>query len=170
MPPETDNLQLEELFQQDQEDRQKVYDTPDAVERLRQRDAARRKRLSEMIDAGEVRTKNDLFHAAILLHHGDTADDFLACHRFSSIAALMGHKTARWLMAASLDRCLMALGHAQVYGTQFEYNNGERKYELRLPTQERWTLDFEKKFLGVPSIPERLAELNRHLESRKERA
>ena len=41
MPPETDNLQLEELFQEDQHDREKVYDTPEEVEKLRERDRAR---------------------------------------------------------------------------------------------------------------------------------
>lgn len=170
MPPETDNLQLEELFQQDQEDRQKVYDTPAAVQALRERDTARRKRLREIIDAGEVRTKNDLFHAAILLHHSENPEDFLAAHRFAALAAIMGHKTARWLMAASMDRYLMAFGQAQIYGTQFEYDDSARRYELKLPTREYLTLDFEKKFLGVPSIQERLEELNRHLAEKRDRA
>jgi len=170
VPPETDNLQLEELFQQDQDDRQKIYDTPAAVQGLRERDTARRRRLREMIDAGEVRTKNDLFHAAILLHHSEAGEDFLAAHRFAALAAIMGHKTARWLMASSLDRYLMSLNQPQIYGTQFEYDDGAKRYELKLPTREYLTLDFEKKFLGVPSIQERLQELNRHLTEKRERA
>lgn len=166
MPPETDNLQLEELFQQDQEDRQKIYDTPETLAQLRDRDRLRRKRVYAMIELGEVQTKNDVYHAAVILHHSGQMEDFLIAHRFASLAAAMGHKTARWLMAATLDRHLMSLGQPQVYGTQFEFDALARQYELKLPIEDPMTLGFEKKFLGIPSIQERLAELNRRLQEK----
>src|SRR5437879_1237903 len=143
MPPETDNLQLEELFHQDQEDRQKVFDTPKALKNLQERDRARCKRVYAMIELGEVQTKNDLYHAGVILHHSDRAADYLAAHRFAAVAAVMGHKTARWLMAAALDRTLMGLGQPQVYGTQFEYNPSNRQYELKLPMEDSRILNFE---------------------------
>src|SRR5208282_5320403 len=165
--PETDNLELEELFQHDQEDRQKVFDTPKALEYLQERDQTRRKRVYAMIELGEVQTKNDLYHAGIILHHSDRPEDHLVSHRFAALAAVMGHKTARWLMAAALDRTLMSLGRPQIYGTQFEYNASNHQYELKLPLQDSLMLSFEKKFLGIPSIQERLEELNRHLGEKK---
>src|SRR5258706_12193766 len=136
MPPETDNLELEELFRQDQEDRQKVFDTPKALEDLQERDHTRRKRVYAMIELGDVQTKNDLYHAGIILHHSSRTEDYLVAHRFAALAAVMGHKTARWLMAAALDRVLMGWGQPQVYGTQFEYSPSSHQYELKLPLQD----------------------------------
>ena len=136
MPPETDNLKLEELYQADQSDRGKVYETAEAVQGLKDRDAARRKRIYVMMELSEVRTLNDLYYASVVLHHGDEPADFLTGHRMASVAAMMGHRTARWVAAASLDRYLMSVGLPQVYGTQFEYNPESKRYDLKLPIQE----------------------------------
>lgn len=160
MPQETDNLKLEETFQEDQKDRELVYDSPEAVSRLRDHDAARRKRVYVMMELGEVQTMRDLYHASVILQHGDAPADFLTAHRLATVAAIMGHKTARWLLAATLDRYLMAVGQPQVYGTQFEYNAPETRYQLRLPILESVFLDFEKTMLGVPSVSDRLKQLN----------
>ena len=160
MPPETDNLQLEELFQEDQRDRDRVYETADDVAKLKERDAARRKRVYMMMDLGEIRTMKDLYRAAVILQHGHTAPDFLTAHRLAVMSAVMGHKTARWLLAASLDRYLMAIGQPQVYGTQFEYGASERRYQLKLPIADTIFLDFEKEMLGVPTVADRLKQLN----------
>ncbi|MBI3548086.1 MAG: hypothetical protein HY078_03435 [Elusimicrobia bacterium] len=166
MPPETDNLQLEEVFKEDQADREKVYETPESVQQLRERDRQRRKRIYMMIDLGEVRTKNDLYHASVILQHGEEPSDFLTSHRLASIAAIMGHRTARWLMAASLDRYLMSEKLPQLYGTQFQYNPESHQYELRLPIHDHAMLGFEKEFLGVPQISMRLKELNKRIEKK----
>ncbi|MFA6028841.1 MAG: hypothetical protein WC969_03185 [Elusimicrobiota bacterium] len=160
MPPETDNLKLEELFLEDQKDREKVYETPEDVQKLKERDDARRKRVYVMIDLGEVRTMRDLYRASVLLQHGHEAVDFLTAHRLATLSAVLGHKTARWLLAASLDRYLMAVGQAQVYGTQFEYNGGEKRYQIKLPIADSIFLDFEKEMLGVPTVADRLKQLN----------
>jgi hypothetical protein len=160
MPPETDNLRLQELYQADQKDREMVYETAEAVNSLKQRDAVRRSAVQEMISRGDVNTPNDLYHAAVIFLHGNEPKDFLAGHRFASIAAINGHRASRWLMASSLDRFLMACGLAQVYGTQFEFNEEEGKYQLRLPIDDGNILGFEKKFFNVPPVIERLAQLN----------
>lgn len=160
MPPETDNLRLEELYEADQKDRQKVYSSAAEVKELKQRDGMRRTLVSEMVARGEVSTPNDLYNAAVIFQHGDTPRDFLTAHRFASIASINGHRPARWLMAATMDRFLMSVGLAQVYGTQFEHNAEENKYQLRLPIDDANILNFEKKFFNVPTVMERLAQLN----------
>lgn len=160
MPPETDNLKLLELYQADQKDRERVYESAADVEQLRQRDGERKALLAEMISRGEVNTANDLYHAAVIFLHGHEPKDFLAAHRFSCLAAIGGHRAARWLVASSLDRFLMASGMPQVYGTQFEFNEEEGKYQLRLPIDDAHILHFEKKFFNVPPVIERLAQLN----------
>lgn len=160
MPPETDNLQLEELFQADQKEREQVYDSPESSRDLRERDRQRRKRVYAMIELKEVNTKKDLYHAAVVLHHGEEPNDFLTAHRLAAVSAMMGHRGARWLFAASLDRYMMSANLPQVYGTQFEYNPKIRRYELRLPMADVDYLGWEKEFLGVPGVQARLEELN----------
>jgi hypothetical protein len=165
MPPETDNLKLEELFQADQKDREKVYDTQEAVDALYKADKSRRQQISVMMELGEVKTKNDLYHAAVILQHGDTPPDFLTAHRMATLAAIHGHRTARWLLAASLDRYLMSIQQGQVYGTQFEFNPTEKQYQLKLPVLEHTLLSFEKEMLGIPSVKDRLKQLNRQIKT-----
>lgn len=163
MPPETDNLELETLYQDDQRDRGKVYSTKDTLKELEKRDRSRRDKVYRMIESDQVRTKNDLYRAGVILYHGKHSTDFAAAHRLATLAAIMGHRMGRWILAASLDRFLMELGLAQIYGTQFEYNAAEKKYQLKLPIDSALTLSFEKEFLNIPSIPERLKALNSQL-------
>jgi hypothetical protein len=160
MPPETDNLKLQELYQADQADRSKVYANSAAVKELQERDAMRKTLVVEMISRGEVNTPNDLYNAAVIFLHGAEPRDFLTAHRLSSMAAINGHRPSRWLMASTLDRFLMASGMPQVYGTQFEHNSEDNKYQLRLPIDDANILSFEKKFFNVPTVIERLAQLN----------
>jgi hypothetical protein len=160
MPPETDNLKLQELYETDQSDRQRVYSKAGDVELLRNRDEDRRRAVVEMMARGEVNTPNDLYHAAVIFLHGVTPKDFLTAHRLAVMASIKNHAPSRWLSCASLDRFLMAAGLAQTYGTQFEHNPDDNKYQLRLPIDDSTLLSFEKKFFNVPPIAERLAQLN----------
>lgn len=165
MPPETDNLHLEELYEADQRDRTNVYGSPTAIQELRHRDGMRRSLVLEMIAQGAVNTQNDLYRAAVILLHGSQPADFLAAHRLAVTAAVGGHRPARWLAASSLDRFLMAVGLPQVYGTQFEHNPEENKYQLRLPIDDSSVLHWEKKFYNVPPVAERLKQLNDRIQS-----
>ena len=160
MPPETDNLKLLELYQADQQDRDRVYNSAAEVQELRQRDIDRKAQVVEMHSRGEVNTANDLYHAAVIFLHGNEPKDFLTAHRYAVIASINGHRAGRWLAAASLDRFLMASGMAQVYGTQFEFNEEDGRYQMRLPIEDANILAFEKKFFNVPPVKERLAQLN----------
>lgn len=165
MPPETDNLRVEELHLADQKDREKVYSSAKDVAALKERDTARRKEVSELITRGEVNTQNDLYRAAVIFLHGVEPKDFLTSHRLAVISSIQGHRPARWLAAASLDRFLMSIGLPQTYGTQFEHNEEDNRYQLRLPIDDTSVLHFEKRFFGVPSVMERLAQLNRRIQS-----
>lgn len=165
MPPETDNLRVEELHLADQKDREKVYSSAKEVAALKERDAARRKEILELMSRGEVNTQNDLYRAAVVFLHGVEPKEFLTSHRLAVISSIQGHRAARWLAAASLDRFLMSIGLPQTYGTQFEHNEDENRYQLRLPIDDSAVLHFEKRFFGVPSVMERLAQLNRRIQS-----
>lgn len=167
MPPETDNLRLEELYSQDQNDRAEVFSAPAQVKELKQRDAMRKTLLLEMISRGEVKTPNDLYHAGVILMHSDSAKDYLTAHRLAVTAAILGHRASRWLAASTLDRYLMCISQPQVYGTQFEHNPDENQYQLRLPIDDAHVLSFEKKFYNIPSVMERLKQLNHRIAEKK---
>ena len=165
MPPETDNLRIEELHISDQRDREHVYATTEEVETLKTRDLNRRQEVLDLMSRGEVNTANDLYRASVIFHHGATADDFLISHRLALLSSIQGHRGSRWLSAASLDRFLMSIDRPQIYGTQFEHNREENRYQLRLPLDDKTLLHFEKNFLGVPAVMERLAALNRKVQN-----
>jgi hypothetical protein len=165
MPPETDNLRLEELYAGDQKDRESALTTQQQVDQLRARDLARRKEVLEMMGGGQVNTVNDLYRAAVIMLHGAEPKEFLAAHRLAVMASVNGHKPARWLSAASLDRFLMSIGLPQTYGTQFEHDAEAGRYQLRLPIDDASLLHFEKRFFNVPPVIERLAQLNRKVQS-----
>ena len=165
MPPETDNLRLEDLFNADQKDREKVYASSKDVDALKERDRERRRELLDMIGQGGVNTSNDLYRAAVLLLHGAEPKEFLTAHRLAVMASINGHRQSRWLAAASLDRFLMSVGLAQVYGTQCEQSEDENRYQLRLPIDDTTVLHFEKRFFSVPPVVERLSQLNRRISS-----
>ncbi len=164
MPPETDNLRLDDLHTADQKDREKIYSTAEDVEALKQRDADRRRELVEMIGQGAVNTSNDMYHAAVLFLHGTEPKEFLSAHRLATMSSINGHRPSRWLAAATLDRFLMSIGLPQTYGTQFEHNDEDNRYQLRLPIDDSTVLHFEKRFFGVPPVVERLAQLNRRIQ------
>ena len=163
MEIETDNTQLEELFLADQDDRKKVYSTPQDIKELADRDAMRRAILTDLIRDDQVKTPNDLYNAAVLFLHGDKPHDFLSGHRLATLASIEGHRLSRYLLASSLDRLLMSLNQAQVYSTQYELNAQDNKYVLRLPVDDKDVLSFERKFLNVPSMKIRLEQLNRRI-------
>lgn len=164
MPPETDNLRLEELHAADQKDRERVYGSAAEVSGLKERDLARRREVVELMGRGEVNTVNDLYRAAVIFLHGAEPKEFLTAHRLATMASINGHKPSRWLSAASLDRFLMSIGLPQVYGTQFEQGEEDGRYQLRLPIDDSTVLHFEKRFFGVPPVIERLAQLNRRIQ------
>ena len=93
MPPETDNLRLDDLYAADQKDREKVYSTAADVEALKSRDAERRRELVAMIGQGGVNTSNDLYHAAVLFLHGTEPKEFLSAHRLATaLQSLRSHR------------------------------------------------------------------------------
>ena len=108
------NQELRDMFVADQMERNNHPDngTPEYIQ-LRERDAQRRRRVSEMILEGLLIAPDDYFHAALIFQHGETLDDIWQAHELASKAAKMGatqsmgYKDSRWLATAALDRWLM---------------------------------------------------------------
>jgi hypothetical protein len=158
------NQELHDMFVADQEERNNhpAYDTPEYWQ-LRERDAARRQRVQELIAQGLLTEPDDYFHAALIFQHGETLEDIWQAHELARKAAemgatqAMGYKDSRWLAAAALDRWLMYQGKPQKYGTQFVPDGkGWRLWDV-----DPGTTDAERAANHVPSLQEQLKQAER---------
>lgn len=141
------NAELKAMFDADQTAR---MDENADWEKVTKDDTARRKRVREMLDAGEVRTGADYVHAAFIFQHGHEADDYLLAHALAMTGVQKGHKLAPWIAAATLDRYLHSIGKAQIYGTQKRLGaNDELTPE---PYNRSLITDVVRKAAGVPAL------------------
>ena len=113
-----DSIELKKIYDEDQGDRNPRTGAVD-WKAVGPRDAARRRRVRELIEHNGVRTGKDYERAAMVFQHGDTPEDILLAHVLAVTAIGKGNKDARWLAAAALDRYLHRLGQSQIFGTQF---------------------------------------------------
>ena len=147
-----DNALLKGMYEADQRDR-----GPEGPEEARCLmnvcDRERQAKALELLKAGEVRTANDHFHAAIIFQHSMSTEDIGLAYALATIAARMDpdHVAARWLTAAAWDRALIRRKQAQWYGTQFTRKDG--KWVL-YPVDESVVTDEERVKLGVPTLAE----------------
>lgn len=134
------------IFEADQAARKK----PDIDwEKVAIEDAARRKRVGELLDAGALQSGDDYYHAAFVFQHGDAPSDYLKAHALALLAVSRGKKSATWIAAATLDRYLMAIGQPQIYGTQFTKRDDGWSQE---PYQRELLSDALREASRVPPI------------------
>ncbi|MBZ0321342.1 MAG: hypothetical protein K8L91_33315 [Anaerolineae bacterium] len=156
------NDELRLLFETDQAERtdHPPYGTPEYWA-LRERDRLRRVRVMEIIASDGCTTAEDFYHAALIFQHGDALEEIAQAHQLAKQSADLGHTSARWLAAASLDRWLMYQGQPQKFGTQF-VPDGKRH---RLCDVDPSTTNAERARWDVPTLAEQLEraeELNRN--------
>lgn len=111
-------------------------------------DAGRRKATRVLLDAGELASADDFYHAAFIFQHGDTPEDFLLAHTLATVSAARGKPGAAWIAAATLDRYLQAIGQKQIYGTQ--YRTPENAEATQEPYDRALISDALRGALGVP--------------------
>jgi hypothetical protein len=140
-----DSAELMQIYRADQKDRESFVDRVD-WKIVGPRDAARRKRVRELIAHGGVRTGKDYERAAMVFQHGATPEDILFAHVPAVTALGRGNAGARWLAAASLDRYLHRLAQPQIFGTQFNNKDVSRN--------ESWTMEPYNRQLLAPSLLE----------------
>jgi hypothetical protein len=154
------------MYQEDQGDRS--ADDKINWEVVSKRDEQRRQRVKEMLAAGEVKSKDDYFHAAMIFQHGSNPADYETAHKLALKAAELdpNFTTAKWLSAASKDRYLWSIGKPQIYGTQ--YKMVDDKWTLD-PIDTTAVTDEERAKMGVPPLAEarkRADEMNKRLETK----
>jgi uncharacterized protein (DUF1778 family) len=90
----------------------------------------------EIVDRGLLEQADDFCHAALVLAHGQDADELLLSHVLATAAGLLRHKQARALWAATLDRFLEALGRPPLFEPPAPAGEKPRK-GLTLPDNVR---------------------------------
>jgi len=122
----TDNLELLQIYQKDQSERQSENIDWEIV--LVQ-DSLRQIRVKQLLDSNKVRTSIDYYNAAMIFQHGlDTFASGMAVKLMRKSLEL--DSTAdKWLLAAAIDRDLMRRNQPQIYGTQY-LKMGDEPWEL----------------------------------------
>ena len=158
----TDNEEMAAMFAADQAPR---GDTAAAVNWavVAAEDDARLARTRALLDAGALRTGNDFYRAAFIFQHGSTSADYMLAHTVAVIAAARGRSDAAWIAAASMDRYLQSVGHAQIYGTQFR--TPDRQNTTQEPYDRTLVPDALREALGVPTLAQQEVR-RRELEAR----
>jgi hypothetical protein len=147
-----DNEELARLFQEDQSDRMPKDGKPIDWKKILPRDRAREGRVKELYRDDALQTGADYFHAAMILQHSPTVDDYLLAHELCIVGISKGEPRAKWLAAASEDRFLMNIGRPQRFGTQ--YRSDVSGKNLRLYKVGEGVTDHLRRELGVPSLAE----------------
>lgn len=100
---------------EDQKDRTAPIDWA----RVSPRDRARRGAVLALLHAVELRTSGDWFHAALVMQHGETWEDYAAAHLLSTRALQLApaDPNVQRMVAASWDRMMHAMGNKQWFGT-----------------------------------------------------
>jgi hypothetical protein len=122
----TRNAELAEIYRADQADRALPYDHIEWSQ-VEPRDAARRARVDAIVAAGQARTADDYYHAAMVYQHGATVPEIQRARDLAlrAVALDPDHQDARWLAAAAEDRVLVYQYQAQKWGTQFKRVDGK---------------------------------------------
>jgi hypothetical protein len=146
----TINAELLAIFDADQADRKNGNSATIDWSVVAPRDRERARRVLALIEAGQARTADDYFHAAMVFQHGGTVDEVERAHRYALRAVELepAHSKARWLAAAAEDRVRMYRDQPQRWGTQFR-REGDRLVVYRVDPA---TTDAERAEWGVPSL------------------
>lgn len=90
-------------------------------------DSLRREKIKALLKKRKVRSADDYYKAAMIMHHGTSLKDYKLAHRLAKKAFKKKnpHIMAPWLVAATKDRYLLKKGKKQWYATQgLTFKNG----------------------------------------------
>ncbi|NVM77379.1 hypothetical protein FHW83_003185 [Duganella sp. SG902] len=144
--------ELAKLYKEDQADRDSSSGQVLDWEAIGIRDERRELRVKQLLAAGPLGDGTAYYHAAMVLQHASTPDDYLLAHDLCVIAISKGENKAKWLAAASLDRFLLAIGRPQRFGTQ--YQSKRAFLPPQLATVDPNVPDMLRSELDVPTLEE----------------
>ena len=161
---EQDNQELRRIHDEDQSDRSPQDGRPVDWATVGPRDLARLARVKALFAENRLKTANDFYHAAMVLQHGVSPEDFLLAHDFCVVALTKGKndEETRWLAASAEDRFLMNIGRPQRFATQFR---SDGRGPMALWSVDATVTDELRLLMGGDSVAEAKAheiELNKN--------
>lgn len=159
MPRASISQELADLYQADRQNMPQL--TPERLSAIAARDEQRRTRVAEIVAQGQLQSAEDYFHAAMVLQHEHTSEDYLLARELATIAGFKDHKISKWLSAATLDRFLQSLGQPQSFATQYRR---EENGTWTLEPLDRSLPEAIRAEYGVPPLAEqskRVDEMNK---------
>ncbi len=123
--------------------------------KMAQRDRERRQQTMQLLKGGRLHSADDYFYAGMVMQHGDKPDDFLMAHVLAAASLRLGREKSAWLAAASLDRYLMKIGQAQIFGSQFNnVQSADPSQWTNQPYNDKLVCDDLRKIYYQPTFEE----------------
>jgi len=142
-----DNIELEQLYLEDQFDRKGEINWQIVSEN----DRKRRIRVQELLDSNKVLTSIDYYHSAMIFQHGSDTIASAITVKLMQKSIELDPATDKWLLAAAIDRDLMRRNLPQIYGTQFIKMSPEAPWQLYKLDSAKIT-DKERESYGVEPL------------------
>ena len=117
-----DSEELKEIYKQDQAERKTAEIDWKVVSK---NDSLRRVRIHELLAAKKVNTSLDYHNAAMVFQHGRDSSDYGMAVKLMQKSVELDSTADKWLLAAATDRYLLSKNEPQIYGTQYERQQGE---------------------------------------------
>ncbi len=154
----TQQRQIHSLYLNDQNDRLELFQhwplSASQLAALQTRDSTRRSQVYLLLNNGKILKALDFLEASTIMLHGEDTSDYATAHKLADIAVAMGSDQAKFIVAASIDRYLIAQGKDQEYGTQAHLDPKTGKFVL-YPVSNSVT-DADRKALNVPPLRDAL--------------
>ncbi|PHS08379.1 MAG: tetratricopeptide repeat protein [Kordia sp.] len=125
--PIEDNIELIEIYRNDQADRQTDNIDWSVVSK---RDSLREVRIYQLLDSNRVRTSKDYHNAAMIFQHGGNSTAYGMAVKLMRKSIELDSTANKWLLAAAIDRCLLSNDEPQIYGTQYQKFGKDEPWEL----------------------------------------
>ena len=119
---------------------------------LAQRHAERARAVREMVEAGDVKTGIDRFHASVLLVESSDLEDLKLSEKLALQSAEQGVELGRRVAAEAIDKQLVKKRLPQRYGTQYEWVVALSAW--RLYPIDPSTTDADRRAMGVSPLEE----------------
>lgn len=149
---ELNNEELTSLFNADQAERENLSLNNLKSESFKVINEERRKKVTQLMLKNKLNTGLDYYHAALIFQHGDKPDDIKKANELAEIGWNKGERKAKKIIALTIDRYLMFTNKQQTYGTQFQYDESEKRWKL-WPCDPN-TTDDQRREMDVPTLEE----------------
>jgi hypothetical protein len=112
-------------------------------------DLKRRRRVAEIFAEGCFKTASDYAEAAMVYQHGTVPDHFLQTVIWAKRAVEFGESSQKHLVALGIDRYLMNLNQAQLFGSQAKKLNADDLCWCLWPIEASFPETMRSEFLGM---------------------